>query len=77
MMVPHLRMGHVVAVDEVGIIDPADNPPEHLAVEECVVNRLSDGFKFDEVFLAVQKGTLASQLRTALGFRYFSKAIDG
>jgi len=55
MMVPHLKMGHVVAVDEVGIIDPADNAPDHVEIGEYVVNRLGEGFKFDEVFLAVQK----------------------
>ncbi len=56
MMVPHLSMEHVLAVDEGGIVDPADNAPDHIAIGEYVVNRLGDGFKFDEVFPAVQKG---------------------
>ncbi len=55
MMVPHLRKGHVVAVDEIGIIDPADDSPDHIAIGEYVLSRLGDGFKFDDVYLAVQE----------------------
>jgi hypothetical protein len=49
------RKGHVVAVDEIGIIDPADNSPDHVAIQDYLLRRLGDGFRFDEVFLAVQK----------------------
>jgi len=55
LMNDRLRKGHVVAVDEIGIIDPADNSPDHVAIQDYIVSRLGDGFRFDEVFLAVQK----------------------
>ena len=55
LMNDRLRKGHVVAVDEIGIIDPADNSPDLVAIVVYIARRLGDGFRFDEVFLAVQK----------------------
>ena len=55
LMNDRLRKGHVVAVDEIGIIDPADNSPDHVAIEDYIARRLGDGFRFDDVYLAVQK----------------------
>lgn len=39
----HLRRSHIVAVDELGIIDPADNSPAHISIESYVLSRIEDG----------------------------------
>ena len=52
---PHLNKGHIVAVDEVGVIDPADGSPDHIALEEYIRPRISQGAKFHDEFLAVWK----------------------
>jgi hypothetical protein len=52
---PHLRLGHIVAVDEVGIVDPAENAPDHIEIAEYVLNRNSQGAKFHSEFLAVER----------------------
>jgi hypothetical protein len=61
MEVSHLRKRHVVAVDELGIIDPADGAPDHIDIQEYVLSRLPQGFRFDDEFLAVRSG--APELR--------------
>jgi hypothetical protein len=55
MDIPHLERRHVVAVDELGILDPADGAPDHISVQEYVLTRLLQGFRFDDEFLAVRK----------------------
>ena len=30
MDIPHLNLGHIVAVDELGVVDPADNAHNHV-----------------------------------------------
>ena len=55
MDIPHLRSGHLVAVDEFGVIDPADNAPNHVNLTEYVVNRGRDGVVFHQEWLAVKK----------------------
>jgi hypothetical protein len=55
MDIPHLRWRHVVAVDELGIIDPAAGAPEHISVQEYVFSRSPQGVRFDDEFLAVRK----------------------
>ena len=53
--IPHLEGRHVVAVDELGILDPADGAPDYISVQEYVLTRLLQGFRFDDEFLAVRK----------------------
>jgi hypothetical protein len=55
MDIPRLRWRHVVAVDELGIVDPAAGAPEHISVQEYVFSRSPQGVRFDDEFLAVRK----------------------
>ena len=55
MDIPHLKTGHVVAVNEVGAVDPADNAPDHVGLQEYVRNRVLDGVCFHIEWLAVTK----------------------
>jgi hypothetical protein len=57
--IPHLNKGHVVAVDELGVIDPADNAPAHIAIQDYILSRLRDGAVFHKEFLAVNRCRLA------------------
>jgi hypothetical protein len=52
---PHLRKSHIVAVDEFGIVDPADNAPAHITLHNYVLTRISDGALFHKEFLAVNR----------------------
>jgi hypothetical protein len=53
MTIPHLKAVHVVAIDEIGIVDPANDSPDHAAIQDYLQSRLSDGVVFDDAFLAV------------------------
>lgn len=55
MDIPHLKRGHIVAVDEFGVVDPADNAPDHVSIEDYVRNRIQDGVVFHKEWLAVRK----------------------
>jgi hypothetical protein len=55
MDIPHLSAGHVVTVDEAGVVDPADNAPDHIPLQQYVLSRLGDGVVFHDVWLAVRK----------------------
>lgn len=55
MDIPHLKSMHIVAVDEFGVVDPADNAPEHVPISHYVKNRKQDGLVFHEEWLAVRK----------------------
>ncbi len=55
MTIPHLRMRHVVAVDELGIVDPANGFPDHMRLGEYIRCRVQDGLVFDDEFLEVRK----------------------
>jgi hypothetical protein len=55
MDVPHLKVGHIVAVDELGIVDPANGSPDHIEIAEYVLNRRSQGVNFHSEFLAVER----------------------
>jgi hypothetical protein len=55
MTISHMKMGHIVGVDELGIIDSADNAPDHIEIGEYVLSRKSQGFSFHAEFLAVER----------------------
>lgn len=55
MDIPHLNRGHIVAVDELGVVDPADNAPDHVPLGAYVRNRVQDGVVFHTKWLAVRK----------------------
>ena len=55
MYIPHLKVGHIVAVDEFGVIDPADNAPDHISVGNYILSRTPDGVIFQDIWLAVKK----------------------
>ncbi|MGA8616397.1 MAG: hypothetical protein WB760_32825 [Xanthobacteraceae bacterium] len=56
MSVPHLKRGHIVAVDRMGIVDPADDAPAHESVERYIAARKSQGAIFDdECFVTVSR----------------------
>ena len=48
------HMRHVVVVDELGIVDPADDAPDHIDIAEYILSRRTQGVVFDEDFLAIQ-----------------------
>lgn len=50
---PHIKFSHIVAVDELGVIDPADNWPPHIDIAEYVLRRINQGAVFHSEFLAV------------------------
>jgi hypothetical protein len=52
--IPHMKAGHLVAVDELGVIDPSDNAPDHVDIAEYVIARKADGVNFHSEFLAVE-----------------------
>jgi hypothetical protein len=52
--IPSSKVGHVVAVDEIGVVDPADGSPAHVPTTEYLLNRTREGFVFDGEWLAVQ-----------------------
>jgi hypothetical protein len=54
MSVPHLHRRHIVAVDRMGIVDPAYGAPAHENVERYIAARKSQGAIFDdECFVTV------------------------
>jgi hypothetical protein len=55
MDIPHLKRVHVVAADEMGIIDPADSAPDHIGFAEYFLTRTAEGARFHAEFLAVRK----------------------
>ena len=55
MDIPHLSRGHIVAVNELGVVDPADNAPNHVPFDAYVRNRLQDGVVFHTEWLAIRK----------------------
>lgn len=57
MDIPHLSAAHIVAVDEAGVVDPADNAPNHIPLQHYVLNRLADGVVFHNEWLAVKRRT--------------------
>jgi hypothetical protein len=61
MDIPHLRRSHLVAVDEFGVVDPADNAPDHVAFHDYVRSRNPDGVVFHEEWLAVRKSRSQAQ----------------
>jgi hypothetical protein len=54
MDIPALRQSHVVAIDELGIVDPADNAPDHVELFEYMAHREAQGCVFHDEFLAVR-----------------------
>jgi hypothetical protein len=52
---PHLQQGHIVAVDEMGVVDPADGSPDHINIARYVRDRTAQGARFDASFLAVRR----------------------
>jgi hypothetical protein len=67
MDIPHLNAGHIVAVDEIGVVDPADNAPNHISIPAYVLGRLNDAVIFHKEWLAVRMrlpnltGTIANR----------------
>ena len=63
MDIPYLKRSHLVAVDEVGVVDPADNAPDHILLDDYVYARTKDGVIFHDEWLAVRKQPVVSQGR--------------
>jgi hypothetical protein len=59
MDIPHLNRGHIVAVDEIGVVDPADSAPDHVPLDHYAWNRKRDGVIFHSEWLAIRKKTRA------------------
>jgi hypothetical protein len=57
MDIPHLKAGHIIAVDEVGVVDPADNAPDHVPLQQYLLNRRENGAVFHDIWLAVKRPT--------------------
>lgn len=57
MDIPRLAAMHIVAVDEIGVVDPADNAPDHVPLREYLLTRLDDGVVFHGEWLAVRRAS--------------------
>lgn len=55
MYIPRLKIGHIVAVDDVGVIDPADHAPDHVTLADYILSRTLDGVMFQDIWLGVRK----------------------
>ncbi len=55
MSIPRIQAGHIVCVDEIGIIDPADGAQDHIGIDQYVRDRRAQGCIFDREFLAVER----------------------
>src|ERR1700730_7053286 len=56
MRIPHLQRRHIVAVDRMGIVDPADGARAHESLEPYIAVRKSQGALFDdECFVTVSR----------------------
>ena len=56
MTIPHLKRRHVAAVDQAGVVDPADGCPDHIHLADYIQSRLPQGVVFDTEFLAILRG---------------------
>ncbi|MGH7084038.1 MAG: hypothetical protein ACREFN_03510 [Acetobacteraceae bacterium] len=54
MTFPHLKAAHIVAVDELGVLDPANNALEHVPIQHYLSNRTFDGALYRDEWLAVR-----------------------
>lgn len=52
-----LRASHIVAIDELGFVDPSDGFPDHVSFDRYPFVKSAQGFTFDEEFLAVSDAT--------------------
>jgi hypothetical protein len=50
---PRLSVAHIVVMDELGVVDPSDGFPEHLAFVKWKALKLAQGFVLESEFLAV------------------------
>jgi hypothetical protein len=48
-----LRAAHIVAIDELGFVDPSDGFPDHLPFDRYPLIKSAQGFVFDQDFLAI------------------------
>ncbi len=55
MTITQMEKRHIVAADEIGIIDPAGEAPDHIEIGTYIMDRKSQGFTFDDDFLAVER----------------------
>ena len=53
MQNPRLKAGHVAVIDEVGVLDPSDGFPEHMAWSTYPGVKKAQGFVLESEFLAV------------------------
>lgn len=59
MDIPRMKQGHIVAVDELGVVDPARNAPDHVSLDSYVWSRTYDGVIFHTEWLAVRRKPIA------------------
>jgi hypothetical protein len=55
MNIPHLNSAHAVVVDEIGVVDPATNAPDHIPLQQYLRNRVQDGVVFHDIWLGIKK----------------------
>jgi len=60
---PTARKGHVVVLDELGVVDPATGLPEHMGFARWRAARMSQGFVLDSDFLAVSERRIRNGLQ--------------
>jgi hypothetical protein len=58
MAVLLLGFSHVVAIDEIGVVNPADDWPNHINIRNYILRCLGDGIILDSEFLAVRKNNV-------------------
>ncbi len=52
-----LRASHIIAIDELGFVDPSDGFPDHVLFDVYPTIKTAQGFIFDQDFLAVALST--------------------
>jgi len=63
---PILRGSHIVAIDELGLVDPSDGSPDHVPFDRYPLVKSAQGFTFDEDFLAIPNDTDRSKVQSDL-----------
>jgi hypothetical protein len=54
--IPHMKMGHIVAIDRFGVIDPQDRPAEYRSVDDfCGIFKVGGWRLYSAHFWLVQK----------------------
>jgi hypothetical protein len=75
MEIPHLKITHVVAVDEFVLVDPADNAPDHVALSDLCAKPNPGRRGIPVVYYVAPQFWAWRQARVRLARDYVDKAL--